>query len=487
MNNNLKVSRNLTMLTDFYELTMAAGYFENNNQDKIGIFDMFFRRTPDNAGFAIFAGLESLIDFLDNISFDDEDIEYLKDTKLFSKEFLDYLKNFKFSCDVFSVEEGTPIFEREPILTVRGPMIEAQFIETMLLTILNHQSLIATKANRIVRAAKKRPIMEFGARRAQGGDAAIYGSRAAYIGGCTSTSCTVAAKEFGIPISGTMAHSWIQNFDNEYEAFKRFAQIYSDNCILLVDTYNVLKSGIKNAIKVFDDVLKPKGIRPKGIRIDSGDIAYLSKRARYMLNEAGYSDVKIIASNALDENIIRDLIEQKAEVDIFAVGENLITSKSSPVFSGVYKLAAIEENKKITPKIKLSENKEKTNIPYYKTLYRFYSNETDRAVADLIALKDEEIEYKNGITIFDPIESWKKKNLDNVYIKELPKQIFKGGKLVYKRKNIKDIRDYCLNSVDNLWDEVKRFENPHKYYVDLSFNLWDKNNRLLANYENYNK
>lgn len=487
MNNNLKVSRNLTMLTDFYELTMAAGYFENNNQDKIGIFDMFFRRTPDNAGFAIFAGLESLIDFLDNISFDDEDIEYLKDTKLFSKGFLDYLKNFKFSCDVFSVEEGTPIFEHEPILTVRGPMIEAQFIETMLLTILNHQSLIATKANRIVRAAKKRPIMEFGARRAQGGDAAIYGSRAAYIGGCTSTSCTVAAKEFGIPISGTMAHSWIQNFDNEYEAFKRFAQIYSDNCILLVDTYNVLKSGIKNAIKVFDDVLKPKGIRPKGIRIDSGDIAYLSKRARYMLNEAGYSDVKIIASNALDENIIRDLIEQKAEVDIFAVGENLITSKSSPVFSGVYKLAAIEENKKITPKIKLSENKEKTNIPYYKTLYRFYSNETDRAVADLIALKDEEIEYKNGITIFDPIESWKKKNLDNVYIKELPKQIFKGGKLVYKRKNIKDIRDYCLNSVDNLWDEVKRFENPHKYYVDLSFNLWDKNNRLLANYENYNK
>lgn len=484
MSKNLTSSRNLTMMTDFYELTMGRGYFEVGLKDRVGIFDMFFRKTPDNAGFAIYAGLEQLIYFFNNLSFSEEDLQYLKETKLFSESFLEYLKNFKFECDVWSVPEGTPIFPGEPVLTVRGPIVQAQFVETMILTTLNHQSLVATKANRVVRAAEGRPVMEFGARRAQGSDAAIYGSRAAYIGGCDSTSCVISAAEYGFPSSGTMAHSWILNFDSEYEAFCKYAKIYPNNCVLLIDTYNVLDSGVKNAIKAFNDVLKPMGIRPLAVRIDSGDIAYLSKKTRGILDEAGYKDVKIIASNSLDEYLIRDLIAQGAAVDIFAVGENLITSKSSPVFGGVYKLSAVENNGEIIPKMKLSENPQKINLPYFKTVYRFFNRDNVKAVADLVCLRDEKIDCENGITIFDPDSNWKRKRLENVYVKELPVQIFKGGKLVYDIPRLKDIRNYCLGSIDNLWDEVKRFKNPHKYYVDLSKTLWQKKNELIDKIEN---
>lgn len=468
------------MLTDFYEITMANGYLECGFQDKEAVFDMFFRKVPDNAGFAIFAGLEQLITFLDNLKFSEDDLEYLRKSKMFSEEFLDYLENFTFDCDVWSVPEGTPVFPNEPVIIVKGPIIQAQFIETMLLTTVNHQSLIATKANRIVRAARGKEVMEFGARRAQGYDAAIYGSRAAYIGGCSSTSCVISANEYDIPVAGTMAHSWIQTFDSEHEAFKCYANIYPDNCIFLVDTYNVLKSGVPNAIRVFDEILKPKGIIPKGIRIDSGDIAYLSKKSRALLDQAGYQDVKIIASNSLDENIIRDLQEQGAAVDIYAVGENLITAKSAPVFGGVYKLCAVEHNGKLQPRIKLSETIEKVNLPHLKKLYRFYSKETGRNVADLVALWDEEINVEHGMTIFDPNASWKKKFLTNIEKKELLQPIFQRGKLVYQMPSLEEIRNYCMEQVELLWDEVKRFEFPHKYYVDLSFKLWDLKNSMLS-------
>lgn len=480
MSMNLTTSRNLTMLTDFYEITMANGYLSCGFQDKIAVFDMFFRKVPDNGGFAIFAGLEQLVYFLENLQFSEEDLKYLRDTGMFAEEFLDYLKHFHFVCDVWSVPEGTPVFPNEPVITVRGPIIQAQFIETMLLTTVNHQSLIATKANRIVRAAEGKSVMEFGARRAQGYDAAIYGSRAAYIGGCDSTSCVISASEYGIPVTGTMAHSWVQTFDTEYEAFRQYAEIYPEHCVLLVDTYNVVKSGIPNAIRVFDEVLKPKGIRPSGVRIDSGDIAYLSKKARKLLDDAGYSDVKIIASNSLDEYIIRDLLLQKAVVDVFAVGENLITSKSFPVFGGVYKLAAVEQNGELVPRIKLSETIEKVNLPHFKQVYRFYSKDTGRNVADLVSLRDETINVEHGITIFDPNASWKKKFLDNIEKKELLQPIFQKGKLVYHLPSLDEIRSYCLEQVELLWDEVKRFEYPHKYYVDLSFHLWDLKNSMLS-------
>ena len=480
MSTNLISSRNLTMLTDFYEITMANGYLAYGYEDKVAVFDMFFRKIPDNGGFAIFAGLEQLIHFLTNLKFSEEDLAYLRGLGLFSEEFLTYLKNFAFSCDIWSVPEGTPVFPNEPVVIVKGPIIQAQFIETMLLTTVNHQSLVATKANRIVRAAQGREVMEFGARRAQGYDGAIYGSRAAYIGGCSSTSCVISAHEYGIPVTGTMAHSWIQAFDSEYDAFKKYAELYPNNCILLVDTYNVVKSGVPNAIRVFNEVLLPQGKRPIAIRIDSGDIAYLSKKARRQLDEAGFTDVKIIASNSLDEYIIRDLLVQNAAVDIFAVGENLITSKSNPVFGGVYKLCAIEQDGELVPRIKLSETIEKVNLPHFKRLCRFFSKDTGRNVADLVTLRDETIHVEHGITIFDPVASWKKKFLTNVEMKEMLQPIFKEGKLVYNMPSIDEIRSYCLEQVDLLWDEVKRFEYPHKYYVDLSFKLWDLKNAMLA-------
>lgn len=473
---------NLTLLTDFYEITMANGYFKHGFRDRIAYFDMFYRRVPDNGGFAIMAGLEQLIDYLENLKFSDEDIEFLRGKNIFDEEFLQYLKDFKFECDVWAIPEGTPIFPHEPIITVRGPVIQAQFIETMILLTVNHQSLIATKANRIVRAAEGRAVMEFGSRRAQGYSGAIFGARAAYIAGCCGTACTVSERDDGIPVLGTMAHSWVQLFDSEYDAFKAYAQTYPDSCTLLVDTYNVLKSGVPNAIKVFDEVLKPMGKRPKGIRIDSGDIAYLSKKARKLLDAAGYTDCKITASNSLDEYIIRDTLLQGAKIDSFGVGERLITSKSEPVFGGVYKLAAIEKDGEIVPKIKISENTDKITNPGFKKVYRLFSDESGEAIADVITLFDETIDETRAYEIFDPEHTWKRKTITNFHAELLTAQIYDKGKKVYDNPNVHEIKKHCEKEVGRLWEEVKRFEFPHKYYVDLSPVLWDLKDDLLKKY-----
>ncbi len=473
---------NLTLLTDFYELTMANGYFEHGLKDEYAYFDMFFRRVPDNGGFAIMAGLEQVIDYLDNLKFSDEDINFLRKKRIFCEEFLDYLKNFKFECDVWAIPEGTPIFPHEPIITVRGPVIQAQFIETMILLTVNHQSLIATKTNRIVRAAEGRAVMEFGSRRAQGYSGAIHGARAAYIAGCCGTACTISERDDGIPALGTMAHSWVQMFDSEYEAFAAYAKTYPDSCTLLVDTYNVLKSGVPNAIKVFDEVLKPMGKRPKGIRIDSGDIAYLSKKARKMLDDAGYPDCCITASNSLDEYIIRDTLLQGAKIDSFGVGERLITSKSEPVFGGVYKLVAVEKNGEIIPKIKISENVEKITNPGFKKVYRLFSRESGEAIADVIALFDETIAASDYYEIFDPDHTWKRKTITNFDVELLTVQIYEKGKRVYESPDVHAIKKHCEKEISRLWDEVIRFEFPHKYYVDLSTNLWNMKDELLKKY-----
>ena len=469
------------MLTDFYEITMANGYFLNGKGDTTVQFDMFFRNIPDNGGFAIMAGVEQLVEYLENLSFSDEDIEYLRG-RGFREEFLDYLKNFEFKCDIYSVPEGTPIFPREPIVTVKGPAIQAQFIETMVLLAINHQSLIATKTNRIVRAAQGRPIMEFGSRRAQGFDGAVYGARAAYIAGCAGTACTIVDREFGVPALGTMAHSWVQLFDSELDAFCAYAKAYPHDCTLLVDTYNVLKSGIPNAIEAFKREVLPRGFRPKGIRIDSGDITYLSKKARVMLDEAGFEDVKIVASNSLDEYIIRDMLLQGAKVDSFGVGERLITASSAPVFGGVYKLCAVEKDGEMIPKIKLSENTAKVTIPGAKKLWRLYDNESGKALADVITLEDETIDDSQDYEIFDPDYTWKRKNVYNFSARQLLQPLFINGKRVYEYQDIDDIKSYCLSQVDTLWDEVKRFENPHTYYVDLSQRLWDTKHELINKY-----
>ncbi len=473
---------NLTMLTDFYEITMANGYFQNGWKDKIAYFDMFFRKVPDNGGFAIMAGVEQLIGYLKNLEFTDEDIEYLRSRQQFSEDFLEYLKNFKFSCDIWTVPEGTPIFPNEPVVIARGPVIEAQFIETMVLLTINHQSLIATKANRIVRAAEGRDVMEFGSRRAQGYDGAIYGARAAYIGGCVGTACTIAEKEFNIPAIGTMAHSWIQLFPDELESFRAYARAYPSNCTLLVDTYNVLKSGVPNAIKVFREEIVPRGFRPKGIRIDSGDITYLSKAARKLLDQAGFSDCKIVASNSLDEFIIRDILTQGAKVDLFGVGERLITSKSEPVFGGVYKLVAVEEEGRLIPKIKLSENVGKVTNPGFKEIYRLYDKDSNKAIADVITTRDEKIDENEPYEIFDAEYTWKRKTLTGFRAQKLLVQIFDKGKCIYENPTTQQIKDFCTAQLDTLWDEVKRFENPHKYYVDLSKKLWDIKQGLLLDY-----
>ncbi len=470
---------NLALLADFYELTMANGYLQHGLKDKQAYFDMFFRRIPDNGGYAIMAGVEQLIEYLKNLKFDDKDIEYLRGKNIFSEEFLEYLKGFKFSCDVWAIPEGTPIFPNEPIVTVIGPVIEAQFIETMVLLTINHQSLIATKANRVVRAAQGRDVMEFGSRRAQGYDGAIYGARAAYIGGCVGTACTISDKEFGVPATGTMAHSWIQMFPTELEAFRAYAKTYTNNSTFLVDTYNTLKSGIPNAIKVFNEVIVPKGFRPKGIRIDSGDIAYLSKEARRMLDEAGFQDCKIVASNSLDESIIRDLLIEGAQVDVFGVGERLITSRSEPVFGGVYKLVAVKEGDKIIPKIKLSDNVGKITNPGYKQAWRLFDKDTGKAIADVISLNHEIIDESEPYELFDPEYTWKRKTVTNFTAKKLQVKIFDKGNCIYKSPKINEIRSYCKEQIDTLWDEVKRFENPHKYYVDLSLPLWEMKESLL--------
>lgn len=476
--NDLHDSRNLTMLTDFYELTMANGYFKNGFKDTIAYFDMFFRTIPDGGGYVIMAGVEQLVDYFRNLSFSKEDIDYLRG-KGFSEDFLDYLANFRFACDVWTVPEGTPIFPGEPIVKVKGPVIQAQFVETMVLLTINHQSLIATKANRVVRAAQGRAVMEFGSRRAQGFDGAVYGARAAYIGGCAGTACTISDEMFGTPALGTMAHSWVQLFDSEYDAFKAYAEEYPDACTLLVDTYNVLHSGVPNAIKVFDEVLAPMGKRPKGIRIDSGDIAYLSRKARKMLDDAGYPDCSIVASNSLDEYIIRDMLLQGAKVDSFGIGERLITSSSSPVLGGVYKLCAVEKDGEIIPKIKLSENVQKITTPGNKRVYRLYDRESGKAAADLITLASETVDDSRPYELFDPDFTWKRKTLTNYTARELLEPLFRKGECVYKERNIEEIKSYCREQIDTLWDEVTRFENPHNYYVDLSQQLWDVKHELL--------
>ncbi|MDF2533637.1 MAG: nicotinate phosphoribosyltransferase, partial [Clostridia bacterium] len=466
-------------LTDFYELTMGNGYFVHDYKDKIAYFDMFFRRVPDDGGFAIMAGVQQLIEYLKNLKFEDKDIEYLR-TKKFDERFLDYLKNFKFSCDVWAVPEGTPIFPNEPIVIVKGPVIEAQLIETMVLISINHQSLIATKANRIVRAAQGRTVMEFGSRRAQGYDGAVLGARAAYIGGCVGTSCTIVERDFDIPAIGTMAHSWIQMFDSELEAFKKYAAAYPDNCTLLVDTYNVLKSGVPNAIKVFKEEVVKRGCRPKGIRIDSGDITYLSREARKMLDKAGFEDCRIIASNSLDEHLIKELLTQGAKIDLFGVGERLITSKSEPVFGGVYKLAAVENQGAIVPKIKISENVGKITNPGFKQLWRFYDRDSGKAIADVITLAHEVIDDNSPYEIFDPEHTWKRKTITNFHAKKLLTKIFEQGQCIYQSPDLNAIKAYCQQQVESLWEEVLRFENPHNYYVDLSRTLWELKEKLLV-------
>lgn len=479
---NLEDDRNLSMLVDFYEFTMSNGYFENNLKDKIVYFDMFFRKNPDNAGFAITAGLEQVIEYIKGLNFNERDIEYLRSRKLFNEEFLDYLLNFKFTGDIYAIQEGTPVFPNEPLLTIRAKVIEAQLIETMLLLTINHQSLIATKANRIKRAAEGREVLELGSRRSQGYDAAIYGARAAYIGGIDGTANTIADEMFGIKAVGTMAHSWIQLFGDEYKAFATYAKTYPDNCILLIDTYNVLKSGIINAIKVSKDILEPQGKEIKGIRLDSGDLAYLSKEVRKILNVNGLEKCKIIASNSLDEYIISDLMTQGACIDVFGVGERLITAKSEPVFGGVYKLVAVEEEGKISPRIKLSENIEKVTNPGYKTVWRLFDKESNKAIADVLTLGDEIIDDSKEYEIFDPVYTWKRKLLTNYYARKIQVPIFINGECVYKLPNLEEIRKYSLKQVDSLWDEVKRFTNPQGYYVDLSEKLWQLKNNMIKEF-----
>ncbi len=471
---------NYTLLCDFYELTMGNGYFKTGMDKQICYFDVFFRNVPDGGGFAIAAGLEQVIDYIENLHFDEEDVEYLRSKGVFSEAFLNYLSTFRFTGDIWAVPEGTPIFPGEPILTVRAPAIEAQFIETYLLLTINHQSLIATKSNRIVRAAGGRPVSEFGSRRAQGSDGAILGARASYIAGCAGTACTLADEMYGSPAGGTMAHSWVQMFPDEYTAFKTYCELYPHSATLLVDTYDVLKSGVPNAIRAFKEVLLPQGITHCAIRLDSGDLTYLSRKARQMLDEAGLTDCKIVASNSLDEYIIRDLLLQGAKIDSFGVGERLITSKSEPVFGGVYKLAAIEDEAgAIIPKIKISENPAKITNPHFKKVYRIFENESGKAIADLICVHDEVVDQSQPLELFDPEATWKRKTVTNYTAKELLVPIFQSGKKVYHSPTIAEMRAYCAAQIDLQWDEVKRFENPHNYYVDLSQKLWDIKQSLL--------
>ena len=478
MNNGKQL--NLTMLCDYYELTMGNGYIQSGMADRIAYFDIFFRSVPDNGGFAIAAGLEQVIDYIQNLHFDQDDIAYLRGRNMFSEEFLTALQNFRFTGDIWAVPEGTPIFPREPIMTVRAPALQAQLVETFLLLTLNHQSLIATKANRIVRAAQGRTVLEFGSRRAQGTDGAILGARAAYIGGCKGTACTISDQLYGVRAGGTMAHAWVQMFDSQYEAFKTYCEIYPDNPVLLVDTYNTLKSGVPDAIRAFNEVLKPRGLTKCGIRLDSGDMTYLTKQARKMLDDAGWESCAISVSNSLDEYIIRDLLTQGAKIDMFGVGERLITARSEPVFGGVYKLVAVENGDgQVIPKIKISENVGKITNPHFKKLYRFFGNDTGKAIADYLCVYDETVDDSHNLEIFDSEATWKRKTVYNFNAKELLVPIFQNGELVYDRPTLDEIQRYCAEQVDSLWDEVKRFDNPHTYYVDLSQKLWEIKYDLL--------
>lgn len=471
--------RQLTLLCDFYEITMSRGYFHSGLKDQIAYFDVFFRRVPDGGGYAIFAGLEQIIEYIESIKFEKDDIEYLRSKGIFDEEFLSYLTDFKFTGDIWSVEEGTVIFPHEPIMTIRARAIEAQFIETFVLLILNHQCLVATKASRIVRSAQGRPVSEFGSRRAHGADGAIYGARASYIGGVSSSACAIADKMFGVPASGTMAHSWVQMFDSEYEAFENYLKLYPVSPTLLVDTYDVIKSGVPNAIKAFKTVLTEEQQKNCAIRIDSGDITYLSKKVRKMLDNAGLDKCRIVVSNSLDEYIIRDILLQGAKVDAFGVGERLVTAKSEPVFGCVYKLVAIERDGEIIPKIKISENPAKITNPDFKKLWRFYSKETGKAEADLITLHSEFVSESEPYELFDPEHIWKRKVMENFTVRELKIPIFKDGKCVYTSPSVAKIREKCQNELSSMWDEVLRFENPHNYYVDLSQALWDEKHSML--------
>ena len=472
---------NLTMLCDFYELTMGNGYFADGMKDKICYFDVFFRSVPDQGGYAVMAGLEQIVDYVQNLHFAEEDIAYLRGRGRFSEEFLEYLRNFKFTGDIWAIPEGTPIFPMEPVLTVRAPAIQAQLLETYMLLEFNHQSLIATKANRICRAAQGRTVLEFGSRRAQGIAGAVTGARAAFIGGCAGTACTVSDQIYGVPAAGTMAHSWVQMFDSEYEAFVAYCKTYPTNAVLLVDTYNSLKSGVPNAIRAFNEVLRPLGITKCGIRFDSGDMAYLTKQARKMLDEAGWPGCTITVSNSLDERLITELLRQGAKIDSFGVGERLITSRSAPVFGGVYKLCAVEEpDGTLVPKIKVSENVGKITNPGFKKVYRLYNRETGMAEADYICLRDEKLDDSIPLEICDPHARWKRKTMENFRAVELAVPIFKNGELVYTLPSLKEIKTNCAYQVSTLWPEVKRFDYPHQYYVDLSEKLMALKDAMLA-------
>ena len=469
--------RNLTLLTDLYQLTMLNGYFEKNIHKDIVIFDMFFRKNACNGGYTIICGIEQLVEYINNLHFSDDDLEYLKSLGLFSDKFLDFLKDFKFTGDIYAVEEGTIMFPKEPIITVKAPLYQAQLIETALLTIVNFQSLIATKASRVCYAAKGDPVFEFGLRRAQGPDAGTYGARAAVVGGCAGTANVLAGKMFDIPVVGTQAHSWVQKFDNELDSFRAYADVYPDNCLLLVDTYDVLKSGVPNAIKVFDE-LKAKGHKPKGIRIDSGDLQYLSNESKKLFEEAGYYDLIYTASNDLDEYTIASLKSSGSAINSWGVGTKLITSAESPSLGGVYKLTASYENDKLIPKIKISEDAEKINNPGFKKVVRIY-NENNMAEGDLIMLHDEEIDTTKPLTIFDPTYTWKKTTFQNYTIKELQKPLFKNGECKYVPKSVIEIKKHVNEQLNTFWDSYKRFSNPKRYKVDLSENLWTLKSDLL--------
>ena len=474
---------NLSMLCDYYELTMGNAYFANGMHNQTTYFDLYFRELPDGGGYAIAAGLEQAVEYLSNLSFTEEDIEFLRSKGQFSEGFLEYLRNFRFCCDVWAVPEGTPVFPNEPLVTVRGPAVQTHLLETMLLLTINHQTLVATKASRIVRAAAGRAVMEFGSRRAQGYAGAVLGARAAYIAGCIGTACTITDRLYGVPALGTMSHAWVQMFDSELEAFRAYAREYPSATILLVDTYNVLKSGLPNAIRIFNEEVVPRGFRPAGIRIDSGDIAYLSKQARKILDEAGFPDCKITASNSLDEYIIRDTILQGAQVDSFGVGERLITSKNDPVLGGVYKLVAVEKDGQVVPKIKVSENVTKITTPHFKRPYRLFDRDNGKAIADLLCVFDEELDDTQPYLLFDPNFTWKRKMVKNYVAKDLMVQVFDKGRLVYDLPTVQQIREYCAQQQQTLWDEVTRFENPHHYYVDLSQKLWESKQQLLDDAE----
>lgn len=471
-----KIKRNLSMLTDYYQLTMANGYYLEGRSDREAVFDIFYRENSFN--YAIVAGLEQAIDYLKNLRFEEDDIEYLRSTGDFDEGFLEHLKSFRFTGDVYALPEGTVVFPMEPILTVKAPLEQAQIIETALLTIINHQTLIATKGARVKQAAGDTSVLEFGLRRAQGPDAGIYGARAAVLGGCDATSNVLAAKEFDIPCKGTHSHSWVMSFPDEITAFREYAKLYPDNCLLLVDTYDTLKSGVPNAITVFKE-MREKGLEPSGIRLDSGDLSYLSKKARKMLDEAGFENAKICVSSDLDENLIQSLIHQGAKIDIWGVGTKLITSYDMPSLGGVYKMSAIYENGVEIPKIKLSDNAIKITNPGYKSVYRIYNKETGKAIADLIGLKGE-VFPEDEMTIFHPVETWKQMTLTNYYIKDLHVEIMRRGEVVYDFPTLSEARKYCIEDKDTFWEEYRRLTNPQTYKVDLSKDLYDLKSKMIA-------